>query len=178
MGSVALRALAGAVALGLGGGAVVTGSADASLPSPMWLGVERIVIACHFDSVEQTLSDSLCRQLVDEAARLSAYPVAAATAGDLARDPGRMREQDRQLVLHVDARIEGEGRRAALMMAVRPERLGLRAWRGEASRPQRVQLRWEDGSARLQGPVTPLSQYLSELPRDRELPLPPRSDRL
>ncbi len=180
-GPAVLRALAAAATVAACSGEKgMSDSAVATVPSPMWLGVEQVVIACDLDAAiqPQPLRDSLCRQITEEAARLTSYPVRVADARDLTRNPDHLRQQDKQLVLHVEARpATEEDPPSALIMSARAERLGLRDWRGPETRPLKIGLKWDGNAVQLQRPVTPLALFLSELRRDEQLPLPPRSDR-
>ena len=169
---VAPKLLGAAFAAALGAGA----PAAASTPAPAWLGVERILITCHFDaSVRgEALRSSVCRQVVREAARLTAYPVSLATGAELDARSGRLTEQAKQLVLHVEARLPPEDA-SSILISVRPERIGSRAWRGHATQPVAVPVRRSGDEVEFQGPVMPLSLILAEPGTDRRLPPLPRS---
>ena len=147
----------------------------AKLADPEW-----IVIDCRFDpSVQPTsLRNSLCRQIRDEAARLTAFPVVLAAAPDLDPRGGQGPRQSRQLIVHVEARLSGTGTGSRLIVSARPERLGLRRWRGQQTRPMPVALDWKGGEARIRGPVAPLRSVLAPPVRrpGQRPPFPVRSD--
>lgn len=161
----------------------ISAGASASTTPPMWAGVERVLIDCQFDASisSPSLRRSLCDQIVAEAARLTRYPVALAGPQDLSRSPDRLKQLDRQLVLHVAAKaLNGVARPKALAVTVRPERLGLNRWQGRATRAMPVALDWRGDAATFKGPVKPLALYLSTPARERDRPplkAPVRSDR-
>jgi hypothetical protein len=156
---------------------IVSGSLGATaagaVPSGMWNQVERIVVACHFDgSIASTsVRQELCSLIVAEANRLTSYPVTVADPADLTINPDRLKQQDRQLILHVEATaLRGGVHPSEVALAIRPERVGLRRWKGSLSKPTSVAVHWSNNDARLKRPLEALEDILSEPRRGGVLP--------
>lgn len=155
----------------------------AGLPPPLRLGIEQVVISCTFDGFgdAEALDKTICDTVASEAAKLTEYPVVVRT--DLVPAKERLlREQNKELVLQVAARIEAlaDGQRQ-LTISVQPKRTGIRGQRAAAA--VTVTLTSESGSAELSKAASEaLAPILSPaLPRIRplrraRLPEPPRAD--
>ncbi len=95
----------------------------ASVPAPGLIGVQRVVVACEFDSsLSEVERRTLCRQLVKKAQTVTRLPVAAATAAD--SNPLNLAQLSKQLMLRVKVSGTPVGqRRKALKLTVTPVRL-------------------------------------------------------
>jgi hypothetical protein len=164
----------------LAGAALVTAlptAACGSVPSKMWLGVERVVLNCTFDaSAQPALQASLCRQLRAAAQRLTGHHVTLATRADLDRRPPGLTGSDNHLLINIDARLTGgKDSASSLLVAVLPERAGGRTWEGPWSRPSPVAVTWKGQSPVVGSPVRSLELLLGNRPIRGRAPL--RSDR-
>ncbi|QNM82356.1 hypothetical protein H8M03_10085 [Sphingomonas sabuli] len=158
--------------VGLSASAVIMGSTAAmgSTPAPTMIGVERVVIACDFDStISASLRDSVCGQLVKKAQRLTSLPVSAATAADT-KSPDLAR-LSQQLLLRVKvSSVAVDDRRQTMNLQVTPVRLAMP--QGEMEPLQataslvKVQSDWV-----LQGPVEAFNTLLGGAPSKLHRPI-------
>jgi len=145
--------------------AMIAGSASASLPSRMWLGVERIGIACEIEGpMDAAARRELCAAFARAAEGMTRYPVALAPA---AADPDP--STDAMLVLRLFVRAES-ARPDRVEVASRTERHGLSRQTGRQIRYLPVALAWQGSRPTLAGPIAPLAIHLAPPTRDRPAP--------
>ena len=95
----------------------------ATTPSPILIGVERVVVSCEFDaSISQDERRTLCDQLVKKAQAVTSLPVAVAKAEDLKSQ--NLARLARQLLLRVSvSATPGDQTRKNLSLTVAPVRM-------------------------------------------------------
>jgi hypothetical protein len=142
----------------------------AEIPAPTLAGVQRVVIACDFDS---TLSEVergfVCQQLVKKAQSLTSLPVAAATPSDsVSGDLDRLAQQ---LLLRVRiSAIDAGASRKQLNLAVTPVRTAMP--QGEMpTLPSTASLVKVQNDWIVQGPVEAFVRLLAEAPRGLHTPI-------
>jgi hypothetical protein len=143
----------------------------------MWQGVERVLIACDLDGVEPARRGAICSRILDEAGRLTDYPVSLATAETLDPRSAATDARSAELILHVQGSLSREDGADVLTMSVRPERLGFSAWRGPSTGPARIAVELNGSQTRLHGPMPSLAAILSEPKPGRSRLERRRSDR-
>jgi hypothetical protein len=115
-GDLRLFSVTFAAAIGLGG----TASGMTGMSSSAPLEVERVVIACHFDSsVPAADRQQICAQLVQKAARVTDLPVQGALGAALAASTGHATAHELHLHVRASAKDVERGRKT-LQLLVTP----------------------------------------------------------
>jgi hypothetical protein len=144
---------------------MIAGSASASLPSRMWLGVERIGLACEIEGpMDEAARGELCAAFARAAEGMTRYPVALG-APSAEPDPAA----EKVLVLRLFVRAD-TARPDTVDVASRTERHGLTRLTGRQTQYLPVALAWQGGRPTLAGPVAPLAIHLTPLTRNRPMP--------
>jgi len=141
-------------------------TAASTLPSRMWLGVERIVLTCEIEGpLDAAARRDLCLAFARAADGMTAYPVSTD-----APPPDSDPEASKVLVLRLFVRADSD-RPATVEAASRAERHGLTRLTGRTTQFLPVALSWQGEAPVLAGPVAPLALHLSPpLPPNRGIP--------
>jgi hypothetical protein len=142
----------------------------AEIPSPVLIGVQRVVIACEgATGLTEIERNALCNQLVKKAGVLTDLPVSAASAGDL--DPTNLARQSEQLLLRVTAKARTvDAGRKKVALSVIPVRAAtaVPAMPAMESSASFVKVQ---GDWLLQGPVDAFTKLLGSGPRKLRKPV-------